>query len=44
MILINIKFSELLLRFSARIINALRRYIKHSKKCFIRYPNSEKLV
>ena len=28
----------------ARIINALRSYIKHSKECFIRYPNTSKLA
>ena len=43
-ILIIIKFGELLLWFSPRIINALRSYIKHSKECFIRYPNTSKLV
>ena len=37
-------FSELLLGFSPRIIKALSSYIKHSKECFIRYPNTEKLV
>ena len=43
-ILIIIKFGEVLLWFSPRIINALRSYIKHSKECFIRYPNTLKLV
>ena len=43
-ILIIIKFGEVLLWFSPRIINALRSYIKHSKECFIRYPNTSKLV
>ena len=43
-ILIIIKFSELLLWFSPRIINVLRSYIKHSKECFITYPNTSKLV
>ena len=43
-ILIIIKFGELLLWFSPRIINGLRSYIKHSKGCFIRYPNTLKLV
>ena len=48
-ILIIIKFSEVLLWIireiiSLRIINALRSYIKHSKECFIRYPNISKLV
>ena len=44
MILIIIKFGELLLWISLRIINALRTYIKHSKECFICYPNTEKWV
>ena len=35
MILVIIKFGELLL---------LRSYIEHSKVCFIRYPNTLKLV
>ena len=43
-ILIIIKFGELLLWFSPRIINGLRSYIKHSKGCFIWYPNTLKLV
>ena len=43
-ILIIIKFGEVLLWFSPRIMNALRSYIKHSKECFIRYPNTSKLV
>ena len=43
MILIIIKFSEPLLWTSLRI-NALRRYIKHMKECFIRYRNISKLV
>ena len=43
-ILIIIKFGELLLWISLRIINVLRSYIKHSKECFIRYPNTSKLV
>ena len=34
-ILIVIKFGEVLLWFSPRIINSLRGYIKHSKECFI---------
>ena len=38
------KIREVLLWFSPRIINALRSYIKHSKECFIRYPNTKKLV
>ena len=29
---------------SPRIINGLRSYIKHSKGCFIRHPNTLKLV
>ena len=44
MILIIIKFSELLLRISPRIINSLRSYIKHSKECFLLFPNTSKLV
>ena len=44
MILVIIKFGELLLLISVRIINALRSYIKHSKECFIRYPNTSKLL
>ena len=43
-ILIIIKSGELLLWFSPRIINGLRSYIKHSKGCFIRYPNTLKLI
>ena len=43
-ILIIIKFVEILLWFYPRIINALRSYIKHSKECFIRYPNTSKSV
>ena len=43
-ILIIIKFGELLLWISRRIINALRSYIKYSKVCFIRYPNTSTLV
>ena len=35
MILIIIKFCELLLRISSRIIISLRSYIKHSKECFL---------
>ena len=44
MILIIIKFCELLLRISPRIINSLRSYIKHSKECFLPFPNTSKLV
>ena len=44
MILIIIKFGEVFLWLSPRIINALRSYIKHSKECFIRYPNTSNLV
>ena len=43
-ILIIIKFCELLLWISPRIINALRSCIKHSKEGFIRYLNTSKLV
>ena len=38
------KIREVLLWFSPRIINALRSYIKHLKECFIRYPNTSKMV
>ena len=44
MILIIIKFCELLFRISPRIINSLRSYIKHSKECFLLFPNTSKLV
>ena len=44
MILIIIKFCELLLRISSRIINSLRSYIKHSKEGFLLFPNTSKLV
>ena len=44
MILIIIKFCELLRRISPRIINSLRSYIKHSKECFLLFPNTSKLV
>ena len=43
-ILIIIKFCELLLRSSPRIINRLRSYIKHSKECFLLFPNTSKVV
>ena len=43
-ILVVIKFSELLLWISLRIINVLRSCIKHSKECFISYPNTLNLV
>ena len=43
MILIIIKFCELLLRISPRIISSLRSYIKHSKECFLLFPNTSKL-
>ena len=43
-ILIIIKFDEILLWISPRIINALRSYIKHSKERFIRYQNTSLLV
>ena len=40
-----IKFCELLLRISPRIINSLRSYnIKHSKEDFLLFPNTSKLV
>ena len=44
MMLIIIKFWELLLRISPRIINSLRSYIKHSKECVRLFPNTWKLV
>ena len=44
MILIIIKLVKVLLGFSPKIINTLRSYIKNSKECFIRYPNTSKLV
>ena len=44
MIQIIIKFGELLLGISLTVTNALRGYIKHLKECFIRYPNTSKLV
>ena len=42
--LIIIKFGELYLWTSPQIIKALRSNIKHSKECFIRCPNTSKLV
>ena len=44
MILIIIKVCERLLRISPRIINSLRSYIKHSKECFLLFPNTSKMV
>ena len=44
MILIIIKFCELLLRISPRIINSLRSYIKHEEECFLLFPNTSMLV
>ena len=44
MILIIIKFCELLLRISPRIINSLRSYITHLKEGFLLFPNTSKLV
>ena len=44
MILIIIKFCELLLRISPRIINSLGRYIKHLKERFLLFLNTSKLV
>ena len=44
MILIIIKFCEPLLGVSPSIINSLRSYIKHSKECFLLFPNTSKLV
>ena len=43
-ILLIIKSGEILLWISLRIMNALRSYVKHLKKHFIRYPNALKLV
>ena len=37
-------YAELLLGISPGIISALRSYIKHKEECFIRFPNTEKLV
>ena len=42
-ILISIKFCQLLLWISPRIMNGLRSHIKNSKKCFIRYPNTSQV-
>ena len=42
MILIIIKFGELLLLISSIIIDGLRSYIKNSKECFVRFPNTLK--
>ena len=39
-----IKFGELLLWISPRIINVLRSYIKYLNECFIRYQNTSRLV
>ena len=39
-----IKFSELFLRISSRIITVLKSYINHAKECFIRFPNTSLLV
>ena len=44
MILFIIKFGNLSLSISPRIVNDLKGYIKHSKECFVRFPNSAKLV
>ena len=44
MILIIIKFCEILLRISPRIINSLRSYMKQLKECFLLFPNTSKLV
>ena len=43
-LIIIIKFGELSLWISQRIIDASRSYIKHSKECLIKYSNTEKLV
>ena len=39
-----IKFCELLLRISPRIITSLRSYIKHQEECYLLFPNTSKLV
>ena len=44
MILVIIKFCEILLRISPRIINSLRSYIKHSKEGFLLFSSTSKLV
>ena len=44
MILNIIKFWDLLLRIFPRVISSLRSYIKHSKKCFLLFPNTSKLA
>ena len=40
----DLNYLELLLWISPRIINSLRSYIKHSKECFLLFPNTSKLV
>ena len=42
LMLITIKFDELFLWISSRIINGLRSYIKHSEGGFIRHPKTSK--
>ena len=37
-------FGELLGRFSPRVSNVLKSHIKHYNECFIRFPNTSKLV
>ena len=39
-----VNFSELLRRFFPRIRNGLKSHIKHYTECFIRFPNTSKLV
>ena len=44
MVLIIIRFGELLLRIFPRIINSLRSCIKHSNESFLLFLNNSKLV
>ena len=43
-VLIIMKFDERLLWINPRIINGSRSYIKHSKDCFIPFPNTSNWV
>ena len=43
-LLICIDFGDFLPSFSTHLVIRLRSYIKHSKECFIRYPNTLKWV
>ena len=38
--LISIDFDDFIAPFPLQVLFRLRRYIKHSRKCFIRYPNT----